>query len=62
MQLTKDPEVDGEQDKKSDGKKVTKVDPQAPEFQPRRSSRRSQETAKNRLVGIELNEQEQEYD
>ena len=62
MQFAADLEVGGEQEKSTETNQETKLNPMVPEFQPQRPSREAKETAKNRLVGIGLNEQESQDD
>ena len=57
VQLIADLEVGGESEN-TIKKKASKLNPMAPELKPQRPSRRSKETAKNRLIGLGLNEQE----
>lgn len=60
VQLIADLEVGGESGSITTENKVTKLNPGATEFKPQRPSRRSKETAKDRLVGLGLNEQEED--
>lgn len=60
IQLIADLEVDGESENTTEKNKVSKLNPMAQEFKPYRPSRRSKETAKNRIVGLGPNEQEEE--
>ena len=62
VQLMADLEVGGEREKSRETHQETKLNPMAPEFQPQRPSRKAKETARNRLVGIGLNDQESQDD
>ena len=60
VQLITDLEIGGESKSTTTENKVTKPNPGATEFKPQRPSRKSKEAAKDRLVGLGVNEQEQD--
>ena len=62
VQILADLKVGGEREKSTETNQETKLNPMVPEFQPQRPSREAKETAKNRLVGIALDQHESQDD
>lgn len=60
VQLIADLEIGGEKEKATEVNKKSKLNPSVPEFYPQRPTRAAKEAAKNRLVGLGLNEQEED--
>ena len=60
VQLIADLEVGGDSESTTTENKVTELNPGATEFKPQRPSRKSKEAAKDKLVGLGLNEQEED--